>query len=88
MSNTKSFYLPDDVLETISETGNASAYITELVRRDAHRRQEQVMQAGAGYTDADRTAARLWAVEQVATMKRRPADYSQIRAALGISKAA
>jgi hypothetical protein len=87
MSNKASFYLPDDVIDIISEAGNGSAYITELVRRDAHCRQGQVAQSGGWHSEPDRSAARLWAVEQVATMKRRPADYSQVREALGIAKA-
>jgi len=88
MSNTRSFYLPDDVVETINSMGNGSAYVTELVRRDAHRRREHALQAEAGQGAADRDTARQWAKEQVAQMKRRPADYSQVREALGIPKAA
>jgi hypothetical protein len=87
MSNTKSFYLPDDVLEAIAQAGNGSAYITELVRRDTHRRREIALRNDAGTTDADRGAARAWAREQVATMKTQPADYSRLREALGIPKA-
>ncbi|HEX6683145.1 MAG TPA: hypothetical protein VF062_10135 [Candidatus Limnocylindrales bacterium] len=88
MSNTRSFYLPDDVVEAINSMGNGSAYVTELVRRDAHRRKEHALQAESGQEQTDREAARRWAKEQVAQMKRRPADYSQVREALGIRKAA
>jgi len=87
MANTKSFYLPSDVLEAIAAAGNGSAYITSLVRRDVHRHRELALQAGADHSDADRAAARQWAREQLASMKRRPANHGHVREALGIPKA-
>jgi hypothetical protein len=84
MSSTRSFYLPDDVLEAISATGDGSAYITALVRRDVHRHRNLAPQAGPN--DGDREAARRWAREQVARVKRHPADYADVREALGIPK--
>jgi hypothetical protein len=86
MGSTKSFYLPDDVIEEINAAGNGSAYVAELVRRDAHRRKERALQARSG--EGDRDSARRWAKEQVARMKQKPAGYSGVREALGIPKAA
>jgi hypothetical protein len=88
MANTKSFYLPDDVLDAIAEAGNGSAYITDLVRRDIHRRQLRAMQARAGHSEEERVEARRWAAEQIAAMRERPADYAELRKALGIPDAA
>ena len=70
MANTKSFYLPSDVLEAIAAAGNGSAYITALVRHDVHRHRELALQADADHTDADREAARQWAREQLASVAR------------------
>jgi hypothetical protein len=85
VANTKSFYLPDDVLEAIAEAGNGSAYITELVRRDIHGRRLRVLQARAGHAEQERAAARQWAIDQLAAMRERPVDYAEVRKALGIS---
>ena len=88
MSSTRSFYLPDDVLDAIAAAGGGSAYISVLVRRDAQRRRSLAPQADAGPSDGDRESARHWAREQLASMKRQPADYADVREALGIPKAA
>jgi ubiquinone biosynthesis protein UbiJ len=87
MANTKSFYLPDDVLEVIAGADNGSAYITQLVRRDAHQRQEHALQTASGVTEDQRMAARLWASEQFTRMRNEPVNHAGLRERFGIPKA-
>lgn len=90
MAQNRSFYLPDDVLEYLSQHENASAAVTRLVRWQIARDVEAAAYQrahGTPLTDERRERARAWARDRLAEAAARTeataAERAELRRRLG-----